>query len=291
MANALAAGSTVSGTAVLQAVAVSKAFGGMQAVDGVSLELRAREVTGLIGANGAGKSTLINVLSGSLKPDQGRVQFCGRDITHAPSHLRTRRGLARTFQHPRLVPNLNCFENVMLGAEARGAGWKDLFTFLGRPRVERAAMERAAASLRQVRLDEAKWVMRPDQLSPADWLWTEIARALAARPVALMLDEPSTGFTGAETQDLIDVLEHLTEHAGLAVLIVTHDVTLAMRVSRTIVVMHQGRRIAGGSPETIVRDPEVISGYLGERGHDLALKALPPVHKEIAATPVGGSGP
>jgi ABC-type branched-subunit amino acid transport system ATPase component len=289
MANALAADSVASGTEVLDAYDVSKAFGGMQAVDGVSLSLRAGEVTGLIGANGAGKSTFINVLSGNLKPDHGRIRFRGRDITHAPSHIRTRRGLARTFQHPRLVPNLNCFENVMLGAEARSAGWKDLFTFLGRSRVERAAMERAAESLRHVHLDEAKWGMRPPQLSPADWLWTEIARALAARPVALMLDEPSTGFTGAETEDLITVLKHVAEDANLAVLIVTHDVTLAMRVSRTVVVMHEGRRIAEGSPETIVRDPDVIAGYLGKRGHDLALRALSPAHTEIAAPPVGGS--
>ena len=91
----------------------------------------------------------------------------------------------------------------MLGAEARTAGWKDLFTFLVPSRFETASMERAAASLRQVHLDEAKWSRRPHQLSPADWLWTEIARAIAAQPVALMLDEPSTGFTGAETQDLI----------------------------------------------------------------------------------------
>jgi len=258
----------------LAAHGIVKRFGGVAAVDGVTLELHAGSVTGLIGANGAGKSTLINVLSGNYKPDGGSVFLEGRDVTKSSGHSRAKAGLSRTFQHPRLVPTLTCFENVLLGAEVPRAGWRDVVAFAHLARRDRDSAARAAAALRQLRVPEAKWSRRPNQLAPADWLWTEIARALAADPKVLLLDEPSTGFTGAENAELIAALNRLRQRSRAAVLLVTHDVTLAMRVADTMVVMHHGERIAAGAPDVIANDPQVISSYLGKRGHDMALAVL-----------------
>jgi branched-chain amino acid transport system ATP-binding protein len=261
-------------TLALSAEGLARAFGGVRAVDGVSLELHTGHVTGLIGANGAGKSTLVNLLTGSLYPDNGRVQFLGRDVTRWSPAKRSRAGMSRTFQHPRLVPNLTVLENVMLGAVSRQARAGDVFAFLRPAHGERDVARRSMAALVQVGLPRDRWMRIPKQISPQEWLWVEVARALASSPSLVLLDEPNTGFTASETATLVTVLRDIVTAGSVGALIITHDVSLAMRVCDQIYVLDHGALIAQGAPSEIVDDPQVITAYLGRKGRNVAQETL-----------------
>jgi branched-chain amino acid transport system ATP-binding protein len=248
-------------SSALEARSVTKAFGKMKAVADVSLCLPERGVSGLIGANGAGKTTLLNVLSGIARPDRGSVVFRGRDVTRTSASARARLGLARTFQHPRLVANLSCLENVMLGA--RSAGLR-----------ERELAARAAEALVATGLEEPRWLARPSAIPPPEHRWVELARAIVARPSILLLDEPNSGFTGDETARLVRLLVYVRDELHIPVALVTHDVSLAMGLCDQIAVLHQGSLIAAGTPAEIVASPDVVSAYLGEKGRAVALATL-----------------
>jgi len=250
----------------------TKRFGGLAAVGGVDLALARGAVTSLIGANGAGKSTLLGLISGALSIDAGSVTLGGRDVSRLSQQRRSRRGLARTFQHPQLVPLLTCVENVACGIEAERRP-RSLLTAPFR-REERDVVRRAAATLEQVGIPSNRWMLRSQQLSAQDRLLTELARALIARPDVLLLDEPSVGFTTEETGMLMSLIARLTSEEGRAVLLVTHDISFAVRSAQYVYVMDHGCLISEGTPEEVIRDDHVVRAYLGEKGRDAASKSI-----------------
>ena len=247
----------------LEARAVSKHFGGVRALDAVSLHLRAGEVHGLIGPNGSGKTTLLNMLSGYYPSDAGAILFEGAPITTASVRLRARLGVARTFQKPRLLGALTVLDNVMVGC------WRDaasgfLATALAWPPVRRrqaVLRERARELALGVGLGHALH-RRASLLEHAEQRFLEIARALAARPQFLLLDEPAGGLTETEIRHLEAVVRTLRE-AGVGVLLVEHHTDFVFRVCSRVTTLDRGRIIAEGTPEQVRCDPEVNRVYLG----------------------------
>jgi len=249
------------GTELLSVERVEKRFGGLIAVNGVSLSLRAGEIFGLIGPNGAGKSTLFNLIGGALPADDGTIRLNGIDVTAWPARRIAALGLARSFQHVRLRPTLSALENVMLGAHLRGRAGP----FAGALRLDRAEERRIRAeamrALRRVGLGD-----RPHM--PAGFFplgqqrLLEVARALAADPLLILLDEPAAGLRRAEKIALADLLRGLRAE-GRAVLVVEHDMGFVMSLVDRLLVMAQGSRIAEGTPAEIRADPAVQAAYLG----------------------------
>jgi branched-chain amino acid transport system ATP-binding protein len=233
----------------LEAAAISVEFAGLRALDGVSLRLEPGEILGLIGPNGSGKTTLINVITGQIAPSEGRVLCNGDDITGLPPRRIAARGIARSFQIVRLFRNLTVRENVEAGAIARG---------LGRP---------AARSIAQRLLAEFGLLARADvfagNLSYGDERRVEIARALAAAPTFLLLDEPAAGMNEVETERLLALLAALPQAQKLGLLIIDHDIPLIMQLCHRLHVLASGRTIAEGDVSSVRRSPEVIAAYLG----------------------------
>ena len=252
--------STEIGEAVLEVDGLAKHFGGLKALDGVSLAVRRGSVHALIGPNGSGKSTFINVVTGLYRPTAGRIVFGGVDITAMMPHQRNRAGLARTYQNIRVFRGMTVLENVMVGAERPG---NDI--------AEDAAqvVERALAALDFVglRADAQRLV---GTLSYGHQRYVEIARALASSPQTLLLDEPAAGLNMTEKQELGLLLRRLKGH-GLTILIIDHDMALVEQVADHITVLNFGRRIADGRPADVLSHPDVIAAYLGEpRQHEAA---------------------
>ena len=241
-----------SAEAVLQIEGLAKHFGGLKALDGVDVAVRRGSVHALIGPNGSGKSTFINVLTGLYRPTAGRIVFNGADITGLPPHGRSRAGLARTFQNIRVFRGMTVLENVMVGAERPG---NDVASHPG------LVVERALAALEFVgRRQDA---LRPvGDLSYGHQRHVEIARALAGSPLTLLLDEPAAGLNSTEKAELGALLRRLKGH-GLTIVIVDHDMNLVESVADHITVLNFGRRIADGSPQSVLREPDVIAAYLG----------------------------
>jgi branched-chain amino acid transport system permease protein len=238
---------------VLNVQGLAKHFGGLKALDGIDLAVRRGSVHALIGPNGSGKSTFINVVTGLYKPTFGQVTLAGQDITHAQPHLRNRAGLARTFQNIRVFRGMTVLENVMVGAERPG---NDI--------AENPALvvERALAALDFVGLrgDAHREV---GALSYGHQRYVEIARALAASPHTMLLDEPAAGLNLTEKHELGELLRRLKGH-GLTILIIDHDMNLVEQVADHITVLNFGRRIADGAPQDVLSHPDVIAAYLGE---------------------------
>ncbi len=228
-------------------------FGGNTVLQGVSFSV-ARGFTGLIGPNGAGKTTLLNAISGYVSPTRGRVLLGDRPLTSLRPHRIARRGLGRTFQTPRLVPELTVWENVMLGLDGH-IGWD-------RKRSHVVSLARVEELLRQLDLND--WRDRPAASLPfSSQKVVEVARALAADPLVVLLDEPAAGLGPAEVERLIEPLKRRVEERGLAVLIVEHDIELVTRLCSRIVVLDFGQLIADGAPAQVLRLPHVVNAYLG----------------------------
>jgi branched-chain amino acid transport system permease protein len=244
---------------LLKTEQLSKHFGGLKALDLVDLEVRRGSVHALIGPNGSGKTTLINVVTGLYRPTGGRVTFLGHDITHAAPHRRNHLGLARTFQNIRLFRGLTVLENVMIGAERKH---NDVATH------PQAVVERALAALDFVGLrgDAHRQV---SDLSYGFQRYVEVARALAASPEVLLLDEPGAGLNLTEKHELGALLRRLKGH-GLTILIIDHDMRLVEQVADYITVLNFGRRIADGLPRDVLTHPDVVAAYLGEAHHEAA---------------------
>lgn len=241
-----------------------KHFNGVRALKGVSFSLREGEILGLIGPNGAGKTTLVNIISGIYKPTSGDVLFRGKRVTGRPPHAMAKMGIARTFQHIQIFPEMTVLENVMAGYHIRGSSGmlSCLFHFPSVRRDEREAVRKALEVLDLVGLgSKAEW---PAFALPyGDQKKVVIARALAGDPQILMLDEPAGGLNEAETEEMGVLLEKL-RGLGVTLLLIEHDMSLVMGVCHRILVLHHGRRIALGDPQTIQSDPQVIRAYLGE---------------------------
>ena len=245
---------TAGGDIVLEVSGLSKYFGGLKAVDGVDISVKRGGVHALIGPNGSGKTTTLNVLSGLYKATAGRIVLDGTDITHMPPHQRTAAGLGRTFQNIRLFRSMTALENVEIGAERPGN------TMIGKG-GDTALTERAMEALTFVGLGP-----RANELissfSYGHQRLIEIARALAANPTLLLLDEPAAGLNSTEKLELHELLKRIAAQ-GLTILIIDHDMTLVSEAAQHITVLNFGRRIADGESLAVLRHPDVVSAYLG----------------------------
>jgi branched-chain amino acid transport system ATP-binding protein len=252
---------------ILSTDSLTKDFGGLRAIDSVSLTVREGEAYAIIGPNGAGKSTLLNLLSGLLPASSGRMSLQGNDITGLTAHIIRARGLARTFQNGRLFERLTVLENVMVGANvdyprAGNGALVSALTLRSRYRVEEEnARAKAMAALELLGLGAL--AERPVSGLPYGTRRTiEIARALAAETVVLLLDEPAAGLNASETQDLRRVLQILKDR-GVTVVLIEHDMHLIMRWADRIAVINFGAKIAEDTPAAVRRNKQVIEAYLG----------------------------
>ncbi|MBI0447186.1 ATP-binding cassette domain-containing protein [Deinococcus sp. DB0503] len=249
------------GTPLLQVEHAVKQFGGLRAVNDVSFELRAGEILGLIGPNGAGKSTMFNLITGVAPATSGRVSFAGRDITRLGAAQIHRLGVARTFQHVHLFPDLSLLANTMLGGYARGkAGMAASLLHLERGE-EAALQHEALRQLERVGLQEQAFTLAGN-LALGQQRILEVARALASDPTLLLLDEPAAGLRYGEKMELAALLRRLRDE-GVTILIVEHDMDLVMNLVDRLVVMNSGERLAEGTPAEIRANPAVREAYLG----------------------------
>jgi branched-chain amino acid transport system ATP-binding protein len=264
--------------ALIDIAGLTRRFGGVTAVDDLSLAVNEGELVSVIGPNGAGKTTLFNLVTGLDRPDAGTVTFAGRDITGLPAERLAPLGFARTFQHGRVFGNLSVLDNVLVGAHTRLAAVRPAVPVIG------ALAELALALVRPgaVRHEEEK--LRADameilalfgerltprinnpafSLSYANRRRVEIARALALKPRVLFLDEPTAGMNPSETNEMLEIIRSLK--GKFTILLIEHKLDLVMRLSDRVIVMDDGKKIAEGLPQAVAADPAVITAYLGAR--------------------------
>jgi branched-chain amino acid transport system ATP-binding protein len=245
--------------ALLEIDALTRRFGGIVAVDDVTMRVEEGEVRAVIGPNGAGKSTLFNLITGMLKPTAGTVRFAGDVLTGLSSHRICQRGLSRTFQLTALFPEMTARENVRLAAQARD---RRRWRFCGGSGVFAGASRHADAALE--RLGLAPVAGRPaGLLSHGDQRLLEVAMALAQQPRLLLLDEPTQGLSVEETAQAVETLATLLSDGRITVLLVEHDMEVVFRLAHKITVLHRGSVIADGSPQAVKDDAEVQRAYLG----------------------------
>jgi ABC-type branched-subunit amino acid transport system ATPase component len=249
--------------AELQAVNVSKQFGGLNALDQVSLSLRPGEVHGLIGPNGSGKTTLLNLLSGYYQPTSGSIKLGEEDLSLATVQRRAVVGVARTFQKPRLLPMLSVLENATLGAWSHSeSGFiASAVSLPSVAREDKKFLEQTTELLHGVGLGHVIH-RRANLLDHAEQRFLEIARGLAMRPSFILLDEPAGGLTTQEIEHLSQVI-HTLRNAGIGVLLVEHHTDFVFRICDRVTTLNVGKMIKHGASDEVRTDPEVIRVYLG----------------------------
>ncbi|WP_210483984.1 ABC transporter ATP-binding protein [Microvirga antarctica] len=254
-------------SALLEVNNVSKVFGGLTAVDGVSFTLEEGQILGLVGPNGSGKSTMLNILSGVYASDGGTVVHRGRTLTGLPPNAIASAGLARTFQNLQIFQGMSVGQNVLVGRTCRMRS--TLFgSILGSPfarREERESRERARSLLERVGI--ARYMdAEPSSLSYGQRRLLEVARALASEPSVLMLDEPCAGLSQGEAEELAVFIRTL-KASGIAVIVIEHNMRFVMGLVDRIVALNFGRKIAEGDPRSIRENEDVIAAYLGRKRH------------------------
>jgi branched-chain amino acid transport system ATP-binding protein len=231
---------------------IYKNFGGIRALENVNITVRKNERLGLMGPNGSGKTTLINIISGSLKQDKGKIVFDGENISNLPAHKRAEKGIARTFQIPRSFHSLTILQNVLVP-----------LTFVSKLQGKRTEiLHRAEDIVRLVGL-ESKIGVYPRELSQVEMRKLELARALALNPRLLLLDEVMAGLTSGEIMEVLDLLKKLNER-GITIIMVEHIMSAVMNFCERIVVLNNGSKIAEGEPSEIKRSEAVVKTYFGE---------------------------
>ena len=263
--------------ALLDIAGLTRRFGGVTAVNGLSLTVNEGELVSIIGPNGAGKTTVFNLVTGLDSADAGTIRFAGQDITGLPAEEVAARGLARTFQHGRVFGNLSVLDNVLVGAHTRLRAVRPAWPLIGplaelalallRPAPVQAEEDALKAhALEILALFGERLTPRVDNpafsLSYANRRRLEIARALALRPRLLLLDEPTAGMNPTETAEMLEIIRRLKD-GGITVLLIEHKLDLVMRLSDRVVVMDDGAKIGEGLPAHVAADPAVIAAYLG----------------------------
>lgn len=253
--------------AVLEVKNLGISFGGLRAVDDFNLEVEKRQLYGLIGPNGAGKTTIFNMLTGVYKPTDGKILLDGEDITGKPTIEINKEGIARTFQNIRLFADLTVLDNVKAGLHNQKEYiYSTLTGILRLPRyhqAERAMDERAMELLKVFDLDgEASY--KASNLPYGKQRKLEIARALATNPKLLLLDEPAAGMNPNETQELMDTIRFVREEFKMTILLIEHDMKLVAGICEKLTVLNFGQVLACGETSEVLKDPKVITAYLGE---------------------------
>lgn len=250
---------------LLQAENVSKVFGGLKAVSNFEIRIDKGELIGLIGPNGAGKTTAFNLLTGVYEPSGGTIEFGGKSIVGFKPYQITQRGIARTFQNIRLFSELSVLDNVKIAYHSHVKyGLVESVLRMGRYFQEEDEIEDKALDFLRIFKLEHKQGEIAKNLPYGEQRRLEIARALAAKPQLLLLDEPAAGMNPQETQELMQMITWIRKEFGLTILLIEHDMNLVMGICERIYVLEYGSIIAQGTPEEIKSDPQVIKAYLGE---------------------------
>jgi ABC-type branched-subunit amino acid transport system ATPase component len=267
---------TESGAPVLQAVGLTVAFGGVHAVEGVSLDVAPGEIVGVIGPNGAGKSTLFDLLGGTVEPDAGRVVLVGHDVTRLRASQRARRGLGRSFQDARLFPSLTVDETIAVALERWVQVADPLSAAVRLPNAldsERAIARRVDQLVELLGLGDYR-ALFVRELSTGTRRVVDLACLLAHRPRVVLLDEPAAGIAQREVEQLAPLVRRIRDETGASLVVVEHDLPLVRAVADRIVAMDRGRVLADGSPDAVLAAPAVVSAYIG--GDDRAARRSGP---------------
>ncbi len=250
--------------AILVAKNVTKRFGGLVAVDNVSVDIPEQAIYSVIGPNGAGKTTFFNCITGFYTPEEGEIIFQGESIKGIPTDRITRQGISRTYQNIRLFANMTAIENILVGEEPQlSSHWLGaIFNTPATRREEKMAHQEARRLLRFVGLRGLGDHLAKN-LPYGAQRRLEIARALASKPKLLLLDEPTAGMNPNETTEMTDFTRHIRDELGITILLIEHDMRVVMGISDKISVLDYGAKIAEGSPKEIRNNPRVIEAYLG----------------------------